>query len=162
MNNHKKHTSPQAGFTLIELLMVMAISLIGMAGVMSVFTSNSRANVLSQQSSEAVEIAEESMEELRSMSIADIESLPGGPYPAITSAGWGPLPYHLGQVPGSKNVIFDRQVSAIQTAASTTLVRIQLVVTWEDSGRDPTDPNISAESIHRVTLETIRTRQGSL
>lgn len=143
---------------MVELLVVMGVSLFGLAGLMSVYTSASRANSGVGYSTEAIDVAERTMEEFRSMSITNIELVPT--YGAITTAGWGPVDHHQDQLQARNGVIFKREVSAIETAASPGLVRIQVDVSWSDTGDDPdTSP---ASTLHTVSLEMIRTRAENL
>lgn len=147
----------ERGFTLMELLIVMGISLFGMAGLMSVYTSTAGANQGVGHSAEAIDICEQTMEGFRSMSVADIEaSIAYGP---ITTAGWGPVVHADGEVYGRNDVIFRREVSAIEVPAHVGLVRIQVVVQWLDDGNDPSALPADA---HSVTLQMIRTRMEAL
>ena len=148
----------QRGFTLIELLIVMGVSLFGLAGLMSIYTTTSSGNQSMSKSGEAVEICEETMEELRSMLITDIEGLVE--YGAITAAGWGPVEFHDGDVVGRNGVVFARNVSAVETAASPSLVRLRVEVQWSDTGNDP--ETAPANTVHQVAIEMIRTREEAL
>ena len=148
----------QRGFTMVELLVVMGVSLFGLAGLMSVYTSASRANSSVGYSAEAIDVCERTMEEFRSTSIANIEGRVE--YGVITPAGWGPVDHHEGDATGRNGVIFSRKVSAQETAASAGLVRIEVDVSWSDNGDDP--DVAPASTVHNVTLEMIRTRVESL
>ncbi len=143
---------------MVELLVVMGVSLFGLAGLMSVYTSTSRANASVGHSAEAIDVCERTMEEFRSMSIADIEGTVG--YGPITAAGWGPVDHVTRIVDGRNGAQFARRVSAIETAASTGLVRLQVEVRWSDNGDDP--DLAPASTVHDVTLEMIRTRLENL
>jgi prepilin-type N-terminal cleavage/methylation domain-containing protein len=161
----RKPQRRERGFTMVELLVVMGVSLFGLAGLMSVYTSASRANSGVGHSTEAIDVCERTMEELRSMSIANIEAIPT--YGPITAAGWGPVDHHapLGspgtsQLEARNGVVFKRRVSAIETAASAGLVRIQVNVTWSDNSSDP--DTAPASTVHNVSLEMIRTRAENL
>lgn len=158
-NTPKRHARRgERGFTIVELLVVMGVSLFGLAGLMSVFTSASRANSSVGHSAEAIDVCERTMEEFRSMSIANIEGTPE--YGAITAAGWGPVQHHEGDFVGRNGVVFNRNISAIQTAASAGLVRIEVDVSWSDTGSDPA--TAPASTVHNISLEMIRTRVEAL
>lgn len=148
----------EAGFTMIELLTVMAISLFSLAGLMSVYTSASRANQSVDYSTQAIGVAEQTMETFRSMTISEVESV--AVYGAITTAGWGPIEHPDGNVLGRNGVIFARNVRAIETQVSPGLVRIGVEVLWVKDGTDPRTAN--SEEQHRVTLEMLRTRKEAL
>ncbi len=154
----KNSKQRERGFTMVELLVVMGVSLFGLAGLMSVYTSASRANNGVGHSTEAIDVAERTMEGFRSMSIADIEATVG--YGPITTLGWGPVDHHEAQLPTRNGVIFRRRVSAIETAASAGLVRLQVDVSWSDNGDDP--DTAPASTVHNISLEMIRTRAESL
>ncbi len=144
---------------MVELLIVMGVSLFGLAGLMSVYTSASRANNSIGHSAEAIDVAERTMEGLRSMSIGELETRVeyGG---VVTAAGWGPMLHHQGDTTGRNGVIFRRRVSAIETTASAGLVRLQVDVSWSDNGDDP--DTAPASTVHNVSLEMIRTRAEAL
>ncbi|MCP4447328.1 MAG: hypothetical protein GY811_18565 [Myxococcales bacterium] len=157
-----KFRNPQrgeGGFTMMELLIVMGVSLFGLAGLMSVYTTASRANNSAGHSAEAIDVCERTMEEFRSMSITDLES--ESSYGAITTVGWGPVKHHKGDATGRNGVIFGRDVTAIETAVSSGLVRIQVDVSWLDNGTDPDTPP-QGSTVHNVSLAMIRTRVEAL
>ncbi len=144
------------GFTIMELLIVMGISLFGMAGLMSVYTSTAGANQGVSHSAEAIDICEQTMEGFRSMSVAQIET----DYAIIpTSSGWGPVAHAEGYILGRNEVYFDRRVSAVEIPSYPGLVRIDVVVSWADDGDDPL---LSGGEIHSITLQMVRTRMEAL
>lgn len=157
-NRQPRPPRGEAGFTIMELLIVMGISLFGLAGLMSVYSSASSANQGMGHSSEAIDVCERSMEVFRSMRVAEIEAVVG--YGAITAAGWGPTPHVDGDFIGRNGVVFGRQVSAIESAGNAGLVRITTEVTWTADGSDPAAA--APADVHRVTLEMIRSRVGIL
>lgn len=144
---------------MVELLIVMGVSLFGLAGLMSVYTSTSRANNSIGHSAEAIDVCERTMEGLRSTSITNLEAnlSYGG---VITTGGWGPTLHENGDSIGRNGVIFRPRVSAIETTASAGLVRLQVDVSWADDGGDP--DAAPASTVHSVTLEMIRTRVEAL
>jgi len=148
----------QRGFTMVELIVVMGVSLFGLAGLMSVYTSASRANSSVGHSAEAIDICERTMEEFRSMSVSDLEAVVG--YGPITTAGWGPVEHHQGDTIGRNNVYFARDILAVEMTASSGLVRIEVDVSWSDNGDDPA--TAPASTVHQISLEMIRTRAEAL
>ncbi|MBL4634999.1 MAG: prepilin-type N-terminal cleavage/methylation domain-containing protein [Kofleriaceae bacterium] len=151
-------TRGERGFTIMELLIVMGISLFGMAGLMSVYTSTAGANQGVSQSAEAIDICEQTMEGFRSMSVAQIET----DYSAITGTGWGPVTHFDGFILGRNEVHFERQISAAEVPSFPGLVRIDVVVSWADDGEDPTNAATLASEFHSVTLQMVRTRLEAL
>lgn len=159
----------QSGFTLIELMIVMTVSLIGLAGVMSIFTSLTKANKISQEYNEAIELAEEVVEQMRGFSVAEIEAIPSfGP---ITTTGWGPVPYLLDNENNqtlANGVLlvgrteYLREITAEQTPASDTLVRFLVEVSWGEKGLNITQQGIDPDAIRTIRLEFLKTRQGGL
>ncbi len=158
MHDEPRPHRGERGFTIIELLIVMGISLFGLAGLMSVYGSASSANQGMGHSAEAIDVCEQSMENFRSMSVPGFEAI--ADYGAISAAGFGPVPYHLGDAVGRNGVIFARQVSAIEIAGNSGLVRIKVDVLWTDDGNDPAAANPA--DVHSVSLEMIRNRTGAL
>ncbi len=149
------------GFTIMELLIVMGISLFGMAGLMSVYTSTAGANQGVSHSAEAIDICEQTMEGFRSMSVPQIEAVPG--YGAIPAgSGWGPVAHADGFILGRNDVYFDRRVSAKEVTGFPGLVRIDVVVSWADDGDDPTNASALASEVHSISLQMVRTRLEAL
>lgn len=149
------------GFTLLELLLVLAVGSIGLAGLLALVVTSLRGNEMAAASAEAVELCEESMEELRSMTLASIEQL-NPPYGPIDEAGWGPVPHHSGDVFGRNGVRFKRTVEARQLPASlsSSLVWLRVNVEWAERGAD-VDGDDPATT-HRVYLEMLRNREDEL
>jgi hypothetical protein len=139
----------------------LAVGTIGLAGLLALVVTALRGNQVAAASAEAVEIAEESMEELRSMTIASIESM-SSHYGPIDETGWGPVGHHGGDMFGRNNVRFKRTVEARQLPASidSRLVWLRIDVEWADHGADLDTAGESAK--HRVYLEMLRNREDRL
>ncbi len=152
--------APERGFTLIELLVVLAVGAIGLTGLLAIVVSSLKGNQNAAASAEAVEICEESMEELRSMSIASIETITP-PYAVIDTSGWGPVAHHSGDIFGRNGVRFKRTVEARQLDATQypNLVWLRVNVEWADDGADVDADGVA---IHQVYLEMLRNRQDAL
>ena len=148
------------GFTLVELLIVLAVGSIGLAGLLALVVASLRGNEVAAASAEAVEICEESIEELRSMSIASIESMTSH-YAPISETGWGPVAHHGGDMFGRNGVRFKRTVSARQLPATidSNLVWLRVDVEWAEGGGDL---EASDARTHRVYLEMLRNREDRL
>jgi len=151
----------QRGFTLVELLVVLAVGVIALTGLLALVVSSLKGNQSAAASAEAVEICEESMEELRSMSVASIEQL-APPYAAITNTGWGPVAHHSGDIFGRNGVRFKRTVSAreLDQTQFPNLVWIRVNVEWADEGADV--DTAEASLTHLVYLEMLRNREDAL
>ncbi|WP_428261892.1 type IV pilus modification PilV family protein [Haliangium sp.] len=158
----RRRHSHQAGFSLIEIIIAMAVSLIGLAGLMSLYTTNSKANQRVTRTVEATALAQRSLEELRSIPVAPPSPSYDGPT-LETNFGIPVVDAPLPDVVGHANTTFQRRVTiqplAPTSAPTPTLFRIRMVVRWSDDGAAiGTDPLRD----HTVALETIRTRQDKL
>src|SRR4051812_4236556 len=72
----------QRGFTLLELLVTMAVTIIGLLGLMAMYVATAKGNEATARSSAAVSIAQDTLEELRST----------GMIPLVTQFGQTDLP----------------------------------------------------------------------
>jgi len=70
----------QAGFTLIEILVTVALTMIALAGLLSLNVAVTRGNAMASQTSEAVAIAKSIMEEIRTLPATQVS--PSGAYSA--------------------------------------------------------------------------------
>jgi type II secretory pathway pseudopilin PulG len=125
----------ERGFTLVELLITLLVTVIGLIGMLGVFGSASRGNLDARQYTEALGVCEGTVEEIRGMTIAEMETLDTPSpdyYGAITTAGWGPVAYHKGTVAGATGVTFVRQIYA--KALDDDLVWMKVVVRWTTDG----------------------------
>src|SRR5687768_15423462 len=86
--------SAQHGFTIMELLVALGVTMIGLAGLMTLYSVTARANRGTTVTTDAMEAAAEAVEELRGMSVAQIEGT--APYAPIDASGWGPVDFHGG------------------------------------------------------------------
>ncbi|MBE7451219.1 MAG: prepilin-type N-terminal cleavage/methylation domain-containing protein [Kofleriaceae bacterium] len=141
------------GFTLLEMLITLAVTVIGLTGLLSLHVVTTKGNAITSRSGEGVAIAEATVEEIRNLTL-----------PALfTELGVSALPVdvNLDTVAGRAGVTFNRRVQVTElTAVSTNLVKIRVEVSWTDAGAAP-----GAEGgihDHRVSLELIRTASESL
>jgi prepilin-type N-terminal cleavage/methylation domain-containing protein len=148
----KPRKGQQGGFTLIELLVTLTVTVIGLAGMLSLFNANSRNSSIASRSAHASTAAQETIEELRGMSI-----------PALTTL-YGALPIEdadLDPVDGPAGLVLNRRMSLHQlSAASADLFLMRVEVYWTDDGATPGADNGRYD--HQVSLELIRTRQEQL
>ena len=62
-----KRASSQAGFTMIEVMIAVLLSAIAVIGIVGLYTVESRASTMSRRKTEAAELAQDKVEELRTM-----------------------------------------------------------------------------------------------
>lgn len=144
----------EAGFTLIEVLVVLVITVIGLLGLMAMHNATLKGNRDSARAAEAISIAQRTMEELRTLAVNTGTD-------SITSR-YGPLPLQdvqLDTVIGRAGITYRRLFSAQQTAANT-LVRVRVVISWSDSGDDPSV--VDEQEKHDIALEMLRTMEEAL
>jgi prepilin-type N-terminal cleavage/methylation domain-containing protein len=140
----------ERGMTLVELLVVLVVALIGFAGLLAVHGTAVRGNLGAERGAEASELCDQMMEEMRGMTVDDIEAV----YSSITPTAWGPATYHLGDAVGRAGVVFVRTVEAQEVPGATSgLVWLRATVEWNERGGPPD---------RRVYLELLRTREEPL
>jgi prepilin-type N-terminal cleavage/methylation domain-containing protein len=66
----QKPDAPEGGFTIIEILIALLVLLIGMAGVLSLQLTSVEATSFSRHATEASVLAEDKMEQLRTVPLA--------------------------------------------------------------------------------------------
>lgn len=146
----------QGGFTLLELLITMAVTVIGLMGLMSLHLTTTRGNDIAGRSGEGVTIATQTLEDLRSRGFRDmVQLLTGNRNSAL------PIDETMDVVQGRSGMSYRRR-AVIQelTEASSGLVRIRIEVGWTDDGALPeSDQGVHD---HLIVLEVIRTRQEAL
>jgi prepilin-type N-terminal cleavage/methylation domain-containing protein len=141
----------QRGFTLLELLITTAITVIGLTGLMSLYVVTAKGNATTSRSGEGVAVAEATLEEIRGMTIAELE----------TAYGTMPIDVNLNTVAGRAGATFNRRVQVQElTTVSSNLIKIRVEVTWTDAGAAAG----ANGGIHdrRVSFELIRTASEQL
>jgi hypothetical protein len=138
---------------MVELLVALGVSLIGLMGLMGLFTVAARANAVSADTAQAVDMAAQMLEDLGSHTVAEIEAMPG--YAPIDAAGWGPVPYHLGDSVGRRGIELQRNVYAREVFGSPGLVWLKAEVIWSDPGAGEGEPP------RRIHLETALLREAT-
>lgn len=143
----------QRGFTLLELLITLAVTVIGLTGLLSLYVVTAKGNAASSRSGEGVAIAESTLEELRDLTLAQMYARF-----AVPSL---PIDASLDTVAGRAGVTFNRRVVVEEmTAVSTNLVKLRVEVTWTDAGAAPGVEGGIHD--HRVSFELIRTASEQL
>jgi prepilin-type N-terminal cleavage/methylation domain-containing protein len=143
----------QGGFTLIELLITMLVTVVALAGLFGVFSVTARGNTDARQAAEALALCQTSTDELKTLTIAQIEANPA--YAAVPLNGsWGPLDYHEPAVLGASGATFERKVWA--RWIDDDLVWMKVAVQWTSDGAAPgSDGGIHD---HQIALEVVRSR----
>jgi prepilin-type N-terminal cleavage/methylation domain-containing protein len=145
----------EGGFTLIELLVTLSVTVIGLAGLLSLHSTTIKGNQIASRSGEAATIAQRSMEELRAIPVQGLNSI---------ETTYGVLPIvdaTMDPVDGRAGMTYTRRVSVRElTSVSEDLVLMRVEVEWADDGADPVTAPDNLK--HAISLELIRTRQEAL
>jgi prepilin-type N-terminal cleavage/methylation domain-containing protein len=161
----RRRTDGQRGFTLMELLITMAITTIGMIGVMTLHLSVGRGNDGAARTNEAMTVATETLEWLRSMSFPELQTELG-----VNPVMGTPVTVDLDPVPGRAALTFRRRtiitVLSGQNFAGndTRLTRFRVEVAWTDDNavRTAADGFAGGFYDHSVAFELVRTAKELL
>lgn len=141
----------QRGFTVIEVLITLAVTLIGLGGLMTLHHVMSEGTATAGRMAEASSIAEAALEAVRRAPFGTLE----------TQLGAVPIDVELEQASGRGERVYGRHI-AIEAidSVSQDLFRVRIEVTWSDDGAVAG----AEDGIHDHTfvLETFRTRQESM
>ncbi len=154
----------QRGFTLLELLITLTITTIGMLGVLSLHLSVSRGNDGAARSSEAVTVAKDTMEWLRSLRYGDLLLELGTASPGIGTPATVTLPTAAGRA----GMTYRRRVILTKlsedTATSSELIRMRVEVSWTEDGaaRTAADGFSGGRYDHSMSFELLRTNRETL
>lgn len=154
----------QRGFSLIEILIAMTVTLIGLAGLLSLHVTTTQGNSRATRMVVGSVIAQQTMEQLRSLPVQP----PFSGYPGLTLqsqygiAGTCPgAATDLGPVVGPDQTRFLPRVSVCALFPPgdplENLVRVRVEIIWADQGADPTTTDASRR--HQMVIESVRTRQ---
>jgi prepilin-type N-terminal cleavage/methylation domain-containing protein len=142
----RRRAPGQGGFTLLELLITMAVTVIGLLGLMAMYVATAKGNEATARSSAAVTVAQETLEELRSLSMEQL----------VATFGQNDLPIdgNLDTVAGRDGTTYSRHVTVDElSAVSRDLVKLRVEVSWtEDNAAGPG----SEPYAHKVGLEIVR------
>lgn len=155
----------ERGFTVTELLVALTVTIIGLAGLLSLHVTTVRGNASASRALEAVALAEETLEILRSKSVGDIEQAYGITVNASTqtidfgsttpTAAFGAT-----TVTGRANQQYTRRLHLkVLDATQPNLIWVQAEVVWNDNAPPPVSP---AAGEHSIKVETIRARIEAL
>jgi prepilin-type N-terminal cleavage/methylation domain-containing protein len=150
----RERSSPRRGehgFTLIELLITLAVTLIGISGLLTLYMSVARANAVTGRLLEGSDVAEQVIEDHRGMSSAALV------------AAYGPLPIAADLAPaaGRNDLEFRRRLLVESVGvAPTAMLRLRAEVRWTDGGAVPGSEGGIHD--HRLLLEFLREPDGTL
>ena len=136
----------QAGFTMVELMVTMAVSVIGVAGVLALQLATIKTNAGAAQSAEAVGIAGRTIEEARGLSLAALLA-------ELDDDGALPIDHDFdGATVIGRTTTYRRRIVVEALDDRANLLRVRVEVTWTDDRAAP----------HLAALELLRTRQEAL
>jgi prepilin-type N-terminal cleavage/methylation domain-containing protein len=124
----------ERGFSLIEIMVGMTITTFALTGTLALYNTATRANRSAERLSRATRYTEQMMEQLRGMTVAQIESA-AQPGDAVAS-----------------NITYHRSFSVTGIPAQSNLVLVKATVIYGDDGDE------SAAGLHTLVLESLRTR----
>ena len=137
----------QRGFTLLELLVTMAVTVIGLLGLMAMYVATAKGNEATARSSQAVTIAQDTLEELRSLSMQAL----------VDEFGQTDLPIdaNLDTIAGRDGTTYSRRVTVDElTTVSRDLVKLRVEVSWSDDNAAAGSDDGAND--HKVGLEIVR------
>jgi len=141
----------QQGFTVIEVLITLAVTLIGLAGLMTLHHVISEGTGSAGRMAEASSVAESALEEVRQLRFSALE----------TSFGPAPIDVDLEEAAGQGDRVYARHLLVEPLAAvSPDLFRVRIEVSWSDDGAAAGSDDGAHD--HRFVVETFRTRQEAL
>jgi prepilin-type N-terminal cleavage/methylation domain-containing protein len=141
----------QHGFTMIEILATLAVTLIGLGGLLTLHHVISEGTASSSQMAEASSIAEEALEEVRQLRFTALE----------TRFGAVPIEVDLEPASGRNERVYERHLLVETLAAvSADIFRVRIEVTWTEAGAAAGSDDGAHD--HTFVLETFRTRQEAM
>jgi type IV pilus modification protein PilV len=129
----------ERGFTLIEVLVALLITIIGLAGVLMMQASSSRANRQNAEFTHASMIAEETLESARGTNITTL---------LANTTTYQPQTY--------SGVVYNITISAAEVTTGSNLVRITAAVTYsEDNDTSTADDRTARFQMLRTKTELL-------
>ena len=165
LHDRQRH-GKQRGFSLLEILIAMTVTLIGLAGLLSLHLTTVQGNSRATRTVIASVIAQQTMEDLRSLPVRP----PFPTYPGATLEGRFGIPpcpatdVAVAEVLGPDQTRYQPLVSVCALGPPgdprENLVLVRAVIRWGDEGADATTTD--ARLRHQMVIETVRTRQDVL
>jgi prepilin-type N-terminal cleavage/methylation domain-containing protein len=137
----------ERGFTLIELMVTMAVSLIGVAGLLQLHRTMSKGNQMNARQLEATNFAEAALEAVRGKSSAELTSI------------YGDFPIDAALAPrlGRNDLEFSGRLKVeLVGEPPMELIRLRTEIRWTDPGAVPGSGGGVYD--HIVNLELLRTQ----
>jgi hypothetical protein len=145
-----QRVSRESGFTALEVLITLAVTLIGLAGLMTLHHVISDGAAGAGRMAEASAIAESALEEVRQQRFTRL----------VTEFGPTPIDVDLEAAAGRGERAYGRHLLVEALSVSADLFRVRIEVSWSDDGAEA-----GAEGgihDHALVVETFRTRQEIL
>ncbi len=142
----RRRRRARGGFTLIELMISMALSTVGLLGLLALQMIAIRGNMMSRNFAEAIGIAQQRLEIAAHTQYASLSTLVEGPQPTcLTAPGTGSTgSVSPTQDTGSPQAIYSRCTVVTVNADNTTDVHVKIY--WNDT----------SATQHSVQLDTKR------
>lgn len=162
----------QRGFTLIEILITVGLTMVALAGLMSLNVAITRGNQLASQTAEAIAMAKSVMEEIRSLPASEINTTNGAYVEPelrdgrntsfVVRATYTPVTLAVGDPP---NTTFRVRVSVAWLENAERLAAgaeaSDILQFGPGSTASGCDPSVGCENFHSVSLEVLRSvREG--
>lgn len=161
---HSRRERTQRGFSLIEILVAMTVTIIGLAGLMSLYTTTVQGNSRAARTVMASTVAQQTMEELRSLPAQEPVTGYQGPTLETLLGSIPAFDVPLLDVTAQDGTIFKREVTVeplvLPSQPLSKLLRIRVVISWTDEGAVITTTDRRLK--HTIVLESVRTRQDLL
>jgi Tfp pilus assembly protein PilV len=140
----------------MELLMTLAITTIGLIGLLSLHLSIARGNDGASRTAEAQQVGTLTIEQLRAQRITDMmQTLTG------SSTSVPPVSVAMPTMTGRNGSTYARTVSVTAlNSASTSLWKLRVVVTWQEDGAVAGTSGGIYD--HSMAVEVIRTVEEAL
>jgi prepilin-type N-terminal cleavage/methylation domain-containing protein len=142
----------ERGFTMVEVLVTLSMAVFGMMGALGMHLATLRANEQAAISSEAVNFAHQTIEEVRGLSVTQLVA-------RYDTDGQLPLDHDFdGTTLAGRVTTFQRRLVVEPNPESPDLLRIRVEVWWGDDGAALDD----VANRRTIALEVLRTRQEVL
>jgi prepilin-type N-terminal cleavage/methylation domain-containing protein len=144
------------GFTLIELLVAMALTTVGLVGLVALQSIAIRGNMMSRNFGEAMGIAQSRLEEAEHTLYANLPAMTEGTCaatsPPTSPTCNGAVLSNLSPDPASTTEAIYSRCTVATTDLTNNKTTIQVTVCWNDLGYN----GITNKTVHAVTLYTVR------
>jgi prepilin-type N-terminal cleavage/methylation domain-containing protein len=129
----RRRRRAEAGFTMIEVMMALALTAIAILGILSMYTKTMRSAGFSRHTTEATALAEDKIEQLRTIS------------PAVGTAAVSVVGLDPQGLTGTGGIYTRTYSITMVPSVSPIYANVQAIVSWSDDG-----------SSHSVTVNSRR------